>query len=86
MQAEPAYMRSSTMKTFADVVRHEGALALYKGLLPPLIGSSIYRSVQFGVYSYFMTAMKDIQPVRFVLGNWMLMMVIKIALLTRTCL
>jgi len=51
MQAQGGYQTGGMLRTFATVIRKEGFLALYKGLLPPLIGSGIYRSVQFGVYN-----------------------------------
>jgi solute carrier family 25 (mitochondrial carnitine/acylcarnitine transporter), member 20/29 len=64
MQAEPAYMNGGMTATFKNVVKNEGFLALYKGLMPPLIGSSIFRSVQFGVYSWCQTLQKDIDFMR----------------------
>jgi solute carrier family 25 (mitochondrial carnitine/acylcarnitine transporter), member 20/29 len=51
MQAQAGYMTGSALRTLTDVVRKEGFLALYRGLLPPLVGSSIFRSVQFSVYA-----------------------------------
>jgi hypothetical protein len=36
-------------RTFAHVVKNEGVIGLFRGLMPPLMGSSIFRSVQFGV-------------------------------------
>jgi solute carrier family 25 carnitine/acylcarnitine transporter 20/29 len=64
MQAQPEYMKGGMLNTFAKVVRNEGILALYKGLLPPLIGSSIFRSVQFGVFNACMTSWKDSTSMR----------------------
>ncbi|KAL6078072.1 Mitochondrial carrier [Balamuthia mandrillaris] len=59
MQAQRSYAAGGMFKTFATVIQKEGFLALYRGLLPPLIGSGIYRSVQFGVYNSVWTLMKD---------------------------
>jgi solute carrier family 25 carnitine/acylcarnitine transporter 20/29 len=61
MQAQEAYMhtRSSMFQTFRTVIRNEGFLSLYKGLLPPLFGSSIFRAVQFGVYNAAYTELDD---------------------------
>ena len=42
MQCEPHYQRMSAIQAAKHVVKTEGFLALYKGLLPPLLGSSIY--------------------------------------------
>jgi solute carrier family 25 carnitine/acylcarnitine transporter 20/29 len=49
----------SAIATLAHVVRTEGLLALYRGLLPPLLGSSVFRSVQFSVYGACMGAARD---------------------------
>ncbi|KAL0486651.1 mitochondrial substrate carrier family protein L [Acrasis kona] len=51
MQAQGGYMSGGMVGTFKNVIRNEGVLALYKGLLPPLVGSAIFRSIQFGVYN-----------------------------------
>jgi solute carrier family 25 carnitine/acylcarnitine transporter 20/29 len=51
MQAGSAvYQRGSALRTLATLVRTEGVLSLYRGLLPPLLGSSVFRSVQFSAY------------------------------------
>lgn len=47
------------IKTFTRVVRYEGFMGLYKGLLPPLIGSSIFRAVQFAAYNACQTTLND---------------------------
>jgi solute carrier family 25 (mitochondrial carnitine/acylcarnitine transporter), member 20/29 len=52
------------VRTFKDVIRREGFMALYKGLIPPLVGSTIFRSIQFGVYNAAYTFMKDWEPAR----------------------
>jgi hypothetical protein len=52
MQAQGVYSQMGMVKTFQHVVRTEGTIGLFRGLMPPLIGSSIFRSVQFGVYNY----------------------------------
>jgi solute carrier family 25 carnitine/acylcarnitine transporter 20/29 len=51
MQAQGAYVQGGAWRTLRAVARSEGFLALYRGLLPPLLGSSVFRSVQFSVYS-----------------------------------
>lgn len=52
MQAETRYMSSSMLISLKNIIKYEGILGLYHGLLPPLIGSSIFRSIQFGAYKY----------------------------------
>lgn len=59
MQTQPAYARGSAWRTLTAFVRAEGVLALYRGLLPPLLGSSVFRSVQFAVYGWAMAHTRD---------------------------
>lgn len=59
MQAQEGYRTGGMMRTFATVIKNEGFFALYKGLLPPLIGSGIFRSVQFGVYNSSWAILRD---------------------------
>jgi len=59
MQAQGNYMRGGMLNTFSTVVRNEGFFALYRGLVPPLIGSSIFRSIQFGVYNSAFANLKE---------------------------
>lgn len=48
------YQKMGMTKTFVHVVKTEGTIGLFRGLLPPLLGSSIFRSVQFGVRIRFL--------------------------------
>jgi len=57
-------MNGGMLKTFSNVVRREGFLGLYKGLLPPLIGSSIFRAVQFAAYNACQKALDDTELLR----------------------
>ena len=59
MQAEAAFARSSAVRTLTDTVKREGFLALYRGLLPPLAGSLIFRSLQFSAYTFTYAAVRD---------------------------
>jgi hypothetical protein len=52
MQAQAVYKNMSMFKTFGHVIKTEGVIGLYRGILPPLVGSSIFRSVQFGAYNF----------------------------------
>jgi solute carrier family 25 carnitine/acylcarnitine transporter 20/29 len=52
MQAQNTYANTSAMKTLLTVFKNEGMKGLYRGLLPPLVGSSIFRSVQFSAYAW----------------------------------
>ena len=49
MQA--SYANGTMVECFRRVVRVEGWLGLYRGLLPPLLGSALFRSTQFAVTS-----------------------------------
>lgn len=50
MQASPERAKGGAITTAREIMRQGGLHALYRGLLPPLVGSSIFRSVQFSVY------------------------------------
>ena len=52
MQAQSGYQSRSMLQTLAHVVRTEGVVGLYRGILPPFIGSSMFRSIQFGAFSF----------------------------------
>ena len=64
MQADAAYYKGSALRTLTGVARAEGFLALYRGLLPPLIGSTIFRSVQISVYAGVYAAAGDSPALR----------------------
>jgi solute carrier family 25 carnitine/acylcarnitine transporter 20/29 len=51
MQASAAYYEGGALRTLVALVRAEGPRALYRGILPPLVGSSIFRSVQLSAYA-----------------------------------
>jgi hypothetical protein len=59
MQTLEAYKHGGMINAFAKVIKAEGVLALYKGIIPPLMGSSIFRSLQFGVFNSTYTLLKD---------------------------
>ncbi len=79
MQAESAFARTSAWATMRQVVQKQGFLALYKGLLPPLAGSMVFRSIQFSSYIGTYVALKDTEaltrPVH-VLGDMQLRVVL----------
>ncbi|KAG1671217.1 Mitochondrial substrate carrier family protein L [Nymphon striatum] len=57
MQAQHGFEKSNMFNAFVKIVRKEGMVGLYRGCVPPLWGSGIYRSAQFAVfeaaYTYF---------------------------------
>ncbi|KAK2567275.1 Acyl-coenzyme A diphosphatase NUDT19 [Acropora cervicornis] len=57
MQAQKGFEHEGMIRTFARTVKAQGIRGLYKGSIPPLWGSGIYRSTQFAVfealYTYF---------------------------------
>lgn len=56
MQAQKGFESSSMYSSFIKTLKAQGIRGLYKGCLPPLMGSGIFRSAQFavfeGVYTY----------------------------------
>ena len=59
MQADAQFAKGSAVRTLIAIYSREGVAGLYRGLLPPLVGSSIFRSVQFSVYAACQAASKD---------------------------
>ncbi len=59
MQASTASARGSAFAVARDVVAKGGIRALYRGLLPPLVGSSIFRSVQFSAYGFAIGSQRE---------------------------
>lgn len=50
MQAELSYMKLGMVASFKRLWAEEGVRGLYRGILPPLFGSSVFRAIQFSVY------------------------------------
>jgi solute carrier family 25 carnitine/acylcarnitine transporter 20/29 len=59
MQADARFASTSALQTFRAILAGEGVRGLYRGLLPPLLGSSVFRSVQFSVYAFAMSAARE---------------------------
>jgi hypothetical protein len=55
MQVNPDYLKLSTMQTTLKIWRDEGARGFFRGMLPPLWGSSVYRAVMLSSYEYSFT-------------------------------
>jgi solute carrier family 25 (mitochondrial carnitine/acylcarnitine transporter), member 20/29 len=51
MQVEPAYRDCNVRQSFAKIYQTEGIRGFYRGFLPPLMGSMIYRGAAFSAYS-----------------------------------
>ena len=51
MQADPRFSGRSAIFVLRTSVKQEGALSLYRGFLPPLVGGSCFMSAVFGAYS-----------------------------------
>ena len=47
MQAQTGFETRNMLRTFGETVRAQGVRGLYRGCLPPLMGSGIFRSTQF---------------------------------------
>ncbi|XP_064477054.1 mitochondrial substrate carrier family protein L-like isoform X1 [Ornithodoros turicata] len=55
MQAQTGFESSSMFQSFSKTFRSDGIRGLYRGCVPPLIGSGIYRSAQFAVFEAMYT-------------------------------
>lgn len=60
MQAQEGFLKGPGMVgSFTTVLKTQGIAGLYKGALPPLLGSGIYRSTQFAVFEALYTKWDD---------------------------
>ncbi|XP_070563411.1 mitochondrial substrate carrier family protein S-like [Ptychodera flava] len=59
MQAQAGFEGSGMFRTFVKTLRTQGIIGLYRGCIPPLWGSGIYRSTQFAVFEAGYTYMDN---------------------------
>ena len=53
MQAQTGYESQGMLKTFGRTLKEQGIRGVYRGALPPLLGSGLFRSTQFaGTYDW----------------------------------
>ena len=57
MQAQQGFENRSMLRSFAKTLQEQGIRGLYRGCLPPLFGSGIFRSTQFAVFESVYTYM-----------------------------
>jgi len=50
MQAQVGYEKTGIVKSFTKILKADGFKGLYRGCVPPLWGSGIFRSTQFAVF------------------------------------
>ena len=50
MQAQKGFEKLNMVNSFSVVLKKEGIRGLYRGCVPPLWGSGIYRSIQFSAF------------------------------------
>ena len=50
MQAQTGFESRGMLRTFTTTLHEQGIRGLYRGCLPPLFGSGIFRSTQFAVF------------------------------------
>ena len=65
MQVQKGHMATDGQKgpgyieTVRKIAAAEGPVGFYRGCVPPLLGSLLYRSIQFSVYEGFYTGAED---------------------------
>eukprot|EP00744_Colponema_vietnamica_P017678 GILI01024873.1.p1 GENE.GILI01024873.1~~GILI01024873.1.p1 ORF type:complete len:330 (-),score=33.04 GILI01024873.1:39-1028(-) len=62
MQSQPAFAQRGMVSSFSYVIKNDGFRGLYRGILPPLLGSSVFRSVQFGAYAFAYSSLGHSHP------------------------
>lgn len=50
MQVDPAYNNRGMFNSSLKLLRTEGVIGFYRGFFPPLVGSGMYRSIQFSAF------------------------------------
>ncbi|WAR23697.1 MCFS-like protein [Mya arenaria] len=59
MQAQAGFEKTGLFQTLTKTLRSQGVIGLYRGCIPPLWGSGIYRSVQFAVFEGVYTLLNE---------------------------
>ena len=59
MQAQKGFEDGGMWRAFAKTLREQGIIGLYRGCLPPLIGSGIYRATHFAVFESLYTLLNN---------------------------
>jgi len=59
MQAQKGFENMSMTRSFSVIFKNEGIRGLYRGCVPPLWGSGIYRSIQFSAFEAIYTLMDN---------------------------
>ena len=62
MQAQAGFEKANMFQTFGRTLRTQGVRGLYRGALPPLMGSGIFRSAQFAAFEGMYTFLGDRLP------------------------
>ena len=65
MQAQPGFEDRNMWRTFLKTIREQGVRGLYRGCVPPLMGSGVFRSAQFAVFESVYTAMSSSSAARY---------------------
>lgn len=50
MQAQNQHLTSNSFQVLIRTIKADGLIGLYRGCIPPLLGASLLRSVQFGIF------------------------------------
>ena len=50
MQAQAGFEKESMTSTLIKTIKKDGIKGLYRGCVPPLWGSGLYRSIQFSAF------------------------------------
>lgn len=59
LQADPAFRNVSTLRATTMIAREGGVPAFYRGFIPPLFGSTFFRSIQFASYGATVAYCRD---------------------------
>ena len=61
MQVQSSYIKGSvsSVSVAKDIWKKEGAIGFYRGCIPPMWGSAVYRGIMMSVFEYSFTLMEN---------------------------
>lgn len=62
MQINKDYLKLNSFQTTAKIVHEDGVRGFFKGMLPPLWGSTVYRAVMLSAYEFAFTHIEQNYP------------------------
>lgn len=59
LQVQQEYRKLNTLQASIKIMKTEGPVGFFRGITGPIMGSSMFRSIQFASFEFFYTLVKD---------------------------